>query len=71
MATLRASSIHNCWNCGGPGIGYSGSSYICPKCQVTWNPFVADPPPLGKQIAFWGVIVDTVDFTKPDAPLCP
>ena len=68
---MGMSNLHNCWNCGGPGIPHTGSAEICPKCEVTWRPYAVNSRQLNDCIVFKGVVIDLVDFTKPGAPSCP
>ena len=68
---MGMSNLHNCWNCGGPGITYVGSANICPKCDVTWRPYRTNPRKLNSRVPYLGDVIDVVDFTKPGAPSCP
>lgn len=68
---LNLNQGHICWNCGGPGIHHSGSTKICPKCEVTWKPIAQNVRQLNARIVYYGIVIDAVDFTRADAPSCP
>lgn len=59
------SYIYDCWNCGGPGISYVGSAYICPRCDVTWRPTTGVVHKLPDHINYNGMILRVVDFNDP------
>ena len=59
------SYIYDCWHCNGPGIAHVGSTYICPKCEVTWRPTSGAIHTLPDHIAYCGVILKIVDFDDP------
>jgi len=61
----------NCWNCGGPGINYSGSRKICPSCEVVWFPITQPKTRLNEQVVYYGAVIDVVDFSDPMAPSSP
>jgi hypothetical protein len=60
-----------CWSCGEPGTYLSGSQMYCPKCDVAWMPWSSSSI-AGLDEARWnGILIECVDFTKPDALSCP
>ena len=68
---MDKSNLHNCWNCGRPGIPYVGSREICPKCEVIWFPNAVESRKLNDKIVYCGIVIDAIDFTRPGAPGCP
>lgn len=60
-----------CWNCGKLGSFLVGSQMYCPKCDVRWMPWSSSSV-IGLDEAHWdGMLIECVDFTKPDALNCP
>lgn len=60
-----------CWNCGQDGKPYVGSKRICEDCQVIWFPIITNPRKLNDKVVHGSEVLDTVDFSDPDAPSCP
>jgi hypothetical protein len=66
MTVKVPSYIYDCWNCSSPGIPHVASSYICPRCDVTWLPsFAGGQHTLPDRIAYCGVVLQIVDFADP------
>jgi hypothetical protein len=61
----HSSKIYNCWHCGGPGISQVSSTYICPRCDVTWRPHGCTEHILSDRIAYCGAVLQVVDFADP------
>jgi len=71
MATKAEVQGNTCWNCEGPGIPYSGSRWICPKCDVVWFPIPVKASPPNDMVVYRGVPLKAVDFSDPMAPSSP
>jgi hypothetical protein len=60
-----------CWNCGEMGSFLIDSQMYCQECDVTWMPWLSSSI-INLAEAHWGgLLIECVDFTKPDALSCP
>lgn len=60
-----------CWNCGELRSFLSGIQIYCSKCDVTWMPGSSSLIINPDKTHWEGMLIECVDFTKPDALSCP
>jgi uncharacterized membrane protein len=60
-----------CWICGELGNFLVDSQMYCRRCDVTWVPWSSSSMVNLDQARWNGLLIECVDFTKPDALSCP